>query len=112
VAGKHSVSPWTSPGPSPSPTPGASSPATAPTTPAAEAPQPAAAEPRSRVPAPPERSARLQIRTSSRVEALVLAEIRRRIGAGERGRGKADRTTVIEDALERAYGHLVPPAKP
>jgi hypothetical protein len=48
------------------------------------------------------------MRTTARTEALVMAEIRRRIEAGERGRGRADKTTVVEQAIERSYGHLLP----
>lgn len=54
-----------------------------------------------------ERSARLQIRTSPRIEALILAEIAHRLREGRRGRGVADKTSAVEDAIERAYGHLL-----
>jgi hypothetical protein len=54
------------------------------------------------------RPARLQIRTTTRIEALILAEIARRCAEGTRGRGKANRTVVIEEAIERTYGHLIP----
>ncbi|HWW94507.1 MAG TPA: hypothetical protein VN375_14160 [Vicinamibacteria bacterium] len=56
----------------------------------------------------PARPARLQIRTTTRIEALILAEIARRCAEGSRGRGKANRTVVIEEAIERTYGHLIP----
>jgi acetyl-CoA carboxylase biotin carboxyl carrier protein len=56
----------------------------------------------------PARPARLQIRTTTRIEALILAEIARRCAEGTRGRGKANRTVVIEEAIERTYGHLIP----
>jgi hypothetical protein len=56
----------------------------------------------------PARPARLQIRTTTRIEALILAEIARRCAEGSRGRGKANRTVVIEEAVERTYGHLIP----
>jgi hypothetical protein len=51
---------------------------------------------------------RLQIRTTPRMIGLVLAEISRRVQEGKAGRGRADRTVVLEDALERCYGHLIP----
>jgi hypothetical protein len=56
----------------------------------------------------PARPARLQIRTTARIEALILAEIARRCAEGTRGRGKANRTVVIEEAIERTYGNLIP----
>jgi hypothetical protein len=126
MAARHSVNPWTKPDLPPTPATASSPQATLAPTPA-PAPsaatvavgeaavgtearsRPATPKPRNRDVEPePARPARLQIRTTARTEALVLAEIRRRIEAGERGRGIADKTTVLEEAIERTYGHLLP----
>src|SRR5258708_7206856 len=95
----------------------AAPPRAAPPPPATPPPRPPRPAPPRAPPAPPPgpagegepaRPARLQIRTTTRIEALILAEIARRCAEGSRGRGKANRTVVIEEAIERTYGHLIP----
>ena len=94
------------PTPSPSATPAAAPERVMRPAPQAPARGPIPVEPEAE--AEPARPARLQIRTTARIEALILAEIARRCAEGSRGRGKANRTVVVEEAIERTYGHLIP----
>jgi hypothetical protein len=50
---------------------------------------------------------RLQVLVPERIERLVIAEIIQRKERGRRGRGVADRSSVVADAIEKVYGYLL-----